>query len=305
MQHVNKYIPKINPFAFSKTINKLRTFFQRKGLMEAYLQNQLDILSACENPKSITPIFFAGQKVALPQTNQMRLEFLLMNDFDKLKAQYNLDNSKNNQHPELRGFFCQTTSYRDEAKEDIVEDRHDKTFPMAEFEFKGNIDNMIQFEQELAYDLGFRRPNGKVDFPVFKYEKLCEMYGVKEIEHEQEQQLEKDFGPVVFIKDFPERTNPYFNMKRYKNQPEISCKVDVIMGGLETIGSSEREINSKKIKENFYKDKDYSSILFKKFGKEKVEKELNTFLRLPFIDRVGGGIGISRLIKALQKYNLI
>ena len=45
----------------------------------------------------------------------------------------------------------------------------------------------------------------------------------------------------------------------------------------------------------------YADLLFKLFGKERVEKELDEFLSFDFFPRFGGGIGITRLISALDK----
>ena len=45
----------------------------------------------------------------------------------------------------------------------------------------------------------------------------------------------------------------------------------------------------------------YADLLFKLFGKDRVEKELDEFLSFDFFPRFGGGIGITRLISALDK----
>ena len=44
----------------------------------------------------------------------------------------------------------------------------------------------------------------------------------------------------------------------------------------------------------------YSELLFKLFGKERVEAELEEFLKFDFFPRVGGGIGMTRMIAALD-----
>ena len=41
----------------------------------------------------------------------------------------------------------------------------------------------------------------------------------------------------------------------------------------------------------------YAELLYKHFGKERVLKELEDFLALPMVQRYGGGIGVTRLIK--------
>ena len=47
----------------------------------------------------------------------------------------------------------------------------------------------------------------------------------------------------------------------------------------------------------------YANLLFKLFGKERVEKELDEFLSYDFFPRFGGGICITRMISALDKLN--
>jgi hypothetical protein len=42
----------------------------------------------------------------------------------------------------------------------------------------------------------------------------------------------------------------------------------------------------------------YAALLYKKFGKRRVEKELEEFLSLTFFPRFGGGIGMTRLMRA-------
>ena len=44
----------------------------------------------------------------------------------------------------------------------------------------------------------------------------------------------------------------------------------------------------------------YANILFSNFTKERVEQELDEFLKFNFVDRSGGGIGVTRLIRAMK-----
>ena len=47
-------------------------------------------------------------------------------------------------------------------------------------------------------------------------------------------------------------------------------------------------------------DGQYAELLYKLFGKERVEKELDKFLEFDFFPRSGGGIGMQRLMSALS-----
>ncbi len=83
---------------------------------------------------------------------------------------------------------------------------------------------------------------------------------------------------------------------------EIFNKVDVILYGQETIGSAERSCDVEKMKEMFYtiEDGKYAGKLFELFGKERVEAELETFLKYDFFPRFGGGIGMTRMARAME-----
>ena len=61
------------------------------------------------------------------------------------------------------------------------------------------------------------------------------------------------------------------------------------------------------MKNTFYtiEDGKYAQKLFDLFGKERVEEEFEEFLSHKFIKRSGGGIGVTRMIRAMQLSNLI
>ena len=61
------------------------------------------------------------------------------------------------------------------------------------------------------------------------------------------------------------------------------------------------------MRQQFYTISDgaYAKILFSNFTKERVEAELDEFLRFNFFQRCGGGIGVTRMIRAMKLSNLI
>jgi len=249
-----------------------------------HTQNRLSIMAACEDPKTIASYNYHGQVWPLPQTGQMWLEYELLHK------------------PDVPGYFCVSTSYRNEPHP--VEGRHCIIFPMFEFELPGGMDELIKVEAELLEYLGFGE---KESFPQGDYEDVAKEYGVKELENEHEAQICKDYGPIFFLNHFPEYTSPFWNMKRNKDNAEISEKVDVLMHGMETIGSAERSCNPKEMRDTFYSIENgkYAQRLFDMFGKERVEAELEEFLEFEFFPRCGGGIGVTRMIRAMQLSNLI
>ena len=272
---------------FDIVVNKLRDFFRNvKGYREVHTQNELSILAACEDPQTIATYNYNGSLWPLPQTGQMWLENYLLT------------------YPEEKGFFCVSTSYRNEPNP--VPGRHDKIFPMFEFELKGGIDELRKVEMELLDYLGFNVEGELMNYPRDDYDNICKKYNVDELEHEHEEMLEKDYGKAFFLENFPQRTSPFWNMKLHASK-EHSNKIDVIMHGIETIGSAERATNKEEMKEMFktISDGGYANTLYAQFGKDRVEKELEEFLNYNFFQRCGGGIGMTRMIRAMKLSNLI
>ena len=169
------------------------------------------------------------------------------------------------------------------------------------------MEDLIQLERELLVHLGFKTPAGDTEYPREKYAKVAEQYGVRELENEHEEKMGEEHGSVFFLTDFPNYTSPFWNMQQSKEVEGEAKKVDVIMHGIETIGSAQRSCDPEEMKRQFYSISEggYSDILFSKFSKERVETELNKFLEHKFFDRSGGGIGITRMIRALKLSNLI
>ena len=266
---------------FDKVVKKLRDFFTKKGYVEAHTQNRLSILAACEDPTTITTYDYGGKKWPLPQTGQMWLEYELLSK------------------PHLPGFFCVSTSYRNEPNP--IPGRHDKIFPMFEFELKGGMDELEKMEKELLTHLGYT-----CDFGADDYMNVGEKYKVFDLEHEHEQKLYEEYGPVFFLKNFPSYTSPFWNMKR--NETGVTAnKVDVIMSGQETIGSAERETNKEMMLQQFNNIMDgaYKDKMFELFGEERTMAEMSDFLNFEFFPRSGGGIGVTRLIRSMKLEGLM
>ena len=267
-------------FAYNTIIKKMRQFFQdEKGFVEVPAQPRLSILAACEDPKTITQFVFNGVNYPLPQTGQMWLEAEIL------------------QNPGVPGVFCITTSYRNEPFP--IPGRHDKIFPMFEFESRGGMDEMKKIEAELLAHLGFSAPISKT------YTELCAKYGVDELCAQTELKMQSDFGNVISLEHFPQHTHPFWNMKHGKDG--VFNKVDVLLYGMETIGSAERSTNVQEMRENFFtlSDGQYAKLLFNAFGEERVLQELDEYLALPMFERFGGGIGVTRLARAMKLADLL
>ena len=272
----------INPSKFTKTVGLLRSFFLDKGFLEVHTQNRLSILAACEDPFNVATYNYAGQVWPLPQTGQMWLEHELLSS------------------PSSKGFFCVSTSYRQEPN--AIPGRHDIIFPMFEFEMPGSVDDLKAMEYELCEYLGFGNITEKT------YAEWQQHFGLSadtEMKAEHELAMEKEFGQTL-ITNFPELTSPFWNMAR-NDDGNTAKKMDVILGGMETIGSAERSCDVDMMRDTFHSITDgaYSKLLFELFGKDRVEAELEKFLEFDFFQRVGGGIGVTRMIPALEKISKI
>ncbi len=257
-------------------VKKLRDFFSDRDFIEVPTQSNLTILSACENPHSVSTFKYDNIIWPLPQTGQMILEEVLL------------------KNPNISGCFCISTSYRNEKNP--IPGRHEKIFPMFEFESKGDMQDLKNLEKEMMEFLGFETPIEK------DYDKLCFEYGGVEIlEDEHESRMWKEIGNCISLQNFPIRTSPFYNMKRNESTGKFN-KIDIILYGQETIGSAERSCDVDVMRNLFYtiSDGKYAGKLFELFGKERVEKELDEFLNLDFFPRFGGGIGMTRLSRAYK-----
>ena len=259
----------IDPQKYTDTVGLLRSFFLSKNFFEVHTQNRLSILAACEDPETVATYNYGGNVWPLPQTGQMWLEYELLSN------------------PSAEGFFCVSTSYR--AEPNPVAGRHETIFPMFEFEMKGNVDDLKAMEIELCEYLGLP------DLDIKTYSDWAEEYKVRELDHGHEAAI-----GTGMITEFPEWTSPFWNMSR--NGDGTSRKIDVILGGMETIGSAERSTDKDQMRDTFHtiSDGGYAQLLYRKFGKERVEAELDEFLNFDFFPRSGGGIGMQRLMTALS-----
>ncbi len=261
----------IDPKEFTDVVTELRSFFLSKNFYEVHTQNRLSILAACEDPETVATYNYADNIWPLPQTGQMWLEYELLNN------------------PKAEGFFCVSTSYR--AEPNPVPGRHETIFPMFEFEMKGGVDDLKDMEWELCEWLGIPLSNRNIK----TYAEWGDKFGAKELDHDHEESIGRGM-----ITDFPEWTSPFWNMAR--NDDGTSKKIDVILGGKETIGSAERSTDKDQMRDTFHtiSDGGYAQLLYRKFGEERVEKELDEFLSFDFFPRSGGGIGMQRLMTALS-----
>ena len=266
----------IEPKKFTKAADLLRSFFLNRGFEEVHTQNRLSILAACEDPENVATYNYEGQIWPLPQTGQMWLEYELLT------------------RPSSKGFFCISTSYRQEPN--AIPGRHDTIFPMFEFEMPGDFEDLKVMERQLCGYMGFDDLTEKT---YDEWQKNYSLPSDKELTADHELAMYYEYKSCM-ITDFPEITSPFWNMSR--NEDGTSKKIDVILGGMETIGSAERSTDVKQMRDTFHtiSNGEYAGLINKLFGKDRVEAELEKFLEFDFFPRVGGGIGMTRMISALD-----
>ncbi len=263
-----------NTIGYNDATAALRSFFVERGFIEVPVQSRLSILAACEDPYTVSMFTFAGETWPLPQTGQMWLEYELLSN------------------PQWPGVFCVSTSYRNEPNP--IPGRHDLIFPMFEFEAEGDVFDLVSLEKDLIEFLGM----GASD--VVEYNEVCDRYGSPTVGVREEGLLTEEHGCPVILTKFPFRSHPFWNMKEVEGR--LFNKVDVILYGMETIGSAERSCNPDEMLANFHSVSHgkYADKLFGLFGRGRVLGELNAYLSLDMIPRFGGGIGLTRMSRALE-----
>ena len=172
-----RYIDPISPRDYHAAMRILRGFFvEKKGFVETPVQHRLSILAACEDPRTIGQFAYAGELWPLPQTGQMHLEWELLTE------------------PSVPGYFCVSTSYRNEPKP--KDGRHNLIFPMFEFETHGGIEELKRLEKELLEFSGFGPAQS---FPEVAYRDAALMYGISELTDVEEAKLCETHGQAVLL----------------------------------------------------------------------------------------------------------
>lgn len=269
------YIHTMHCTDFHYAVSALRAFFLSKGRIEVHPQSRLSILAACEDPTTVSTFRYHHHVWPLPQTGQMWLEHELL------------------RNPQLPGVFCVTTSYRNEPNP--IPGRHETIFPMFEFETHGGIEVLHDLEIELITALWLTQQ----PIAVETYDDVARFYQTSDLTAAHELRMQEDFGEVMLLTHFPHSTSPFRNMK---NIGDHAAKIDVIAYGMETIWSAERSTNVAEMRESFHtiSDGGYAQLLYNNFTKERVEAELENFLSYDFFPRCGGGIGMTRMIRAMR-----
>lgn len=211
--------------------------------------------------------------------------------------------------------------------------------PSLEFVGRGSLANMRELLSELMQMLGFQAPK------TLLYEDMCARYQCTLLGPVHELLMQQEFGNVLSLEIFPERTWPFWNTRcqeneikyhvgsmeqqreaiKYQNLQEQVEKIkqdgnafvclqdksynqmEILLYGKRAVVSSERCTDPKSLEERFYRyaDRIYSLSLFNQYGKDKINQELENFLALPMEPYFGGTIHLNVLMRAMRFANLL
>ena len=169
------------------------------------------------------------------------------------------------------------------------------------FEFEREVEdsqfafeNLISTLTRLTMSLGFDTAE------IYKYENVATGEGGI-VTHDDEKRLCPTVTSCAIITHFPNYSSPFWNMARTPDG-NYALKADVILGGMETIGAAVRSCDPEQMRNDFMtvSGGQYAATLYAKFGKPRVDAELDAFLAQTFIPRIGGGIGFERLLWAME-----
>ena len=281
----------IDPRTFNHIASILRHECEKQDFLW-WQPSEPSILAACEDPETLLSYTenSTGRIFPLQQTNQMWLEYAL------------LQSIKDNTY--ISGLYCITESHRDEVNQ---KNRHkdrliNKRFNMFEIEMLGDFDMYLHFFTSLLTALGIKDEHIK----TVSYYQACQVLNKDPYNYiltdDDEVWLNANIAPCVLLTYFPERTSPFWNMRRLQDGTAAKC--DLILGGMECAGGAQRSTSISIQQTAFNMLPGYKEKLFADFGKDRVLSELDYYFSLltPNSVRSGCGIGLSRLAVGLERY---
>lgn len=166
-----------------------------------------------------------------------------------------------------------------------------------EFALKGATDKLLVFLKTLSSELCGRVPT------QLTYDGVAAYFAASEINESVETQIGEKW-PCCFITDFPERSDPFWNVKRIGGEPArgFFAQVELIARGQRVVSSAEFSCNPTEMQDRIAKMKggEFKKGMFEKLGPEFTTR-LDHYLRGKFEPISGGTIDIIKLAKALKK----
>ena len=157
-----------------------------------------------------------------------------------------------------------------------------------------------------------------LDYHVKNYSYISKQYGITLIDENNNTnnnvykniltKIKKDYGPVLFIQNYPLYTYPFWNIK-YDEKNKIARKINIFLDGNDTITTSEKSCSHKEIKQlynNINNNLSYPYSIDDLTENSKIiNRELNDYLKNDFMPRYGGTIKIDLLTQAMDNNKLL
>jgi len=270
---------KFNNRQYHYVINCVKFFCLERGFFECYVENEISVFSLWDDPFNIKT-FKYNNVVPFIQSNQIYLEQEML------------------KYPNRPGYFCITNIY-DNSENNL------SYYPIIEFILKGNMSDLEIFEKELLMYLDYDK-KFKCNEKDYNYISKKLNRNVTELSNDIKIKIYEKFGPVFFLKNYPEYVNMHWTIKKDVDQNTYN-KVVVFLSGIEVIESYEKNTDKNEMLINFKKSQNglYSEKLIESFGVKQVNEELNNYLSNDFFVRSVGKIHIDRLITSMLKESLI
>lgn len=287
----------LNIKEFYHVVSKLGDFFKAREFTKAGSKNLHNVLVAFEDTNVMLEFYNAGDERNLAPTGNIDEIGQMWLENELLK------------HPEAKGYYHITTAVR---TQDQDEDVNNNIFPLFEFEMRGGVDALIELEKALLTHLGY----DTTKFNQSTYADMAANYNVDTLDNDNKKTMASDISSTIFLTDFPDRTDPFWNMKRHDTpNQDMTKQVNVIMNGKDTFVSAQRDTDPVVMRERFntmsqgnYKEKIFERFgngLHGLFGQESIEKDIDDFFNLNMIERSGGSIDIMRLISSMKVEGLM
>lgn len=246
--------------------DKIRKFFNKKGVSEIEISNNIKILNGTLNFKNILKLEYNGLEYPLPQTYLFSLEE------EYVHSQFGVFT------------FVEVYDYNDNG--DPIQKW------MCEFILKGEDKIVNALNNELVNSFGFSSSM------VLNHEDICKKYSITSINDQIRMRINQNLGNSVTIKNFPKTELANWFVKSTETDYMIR---ETLLNGLSTIKFSQMINDSNAFIYSFqtYNNGQIKDSLLKNFEGERIYGELNEISKLDLEERFFGQIDLNNLSKSL------
>lgn len=261
----------------SKTLKKIREFFDKEGFIEVIPPVLVGATGACENVPTIFSFDYFGKKAFLAQTTQLFLEWYVYNGIPKV--------------------YSINKSFRAEPR---ITTRHQTEFTLIEFEASdSDLGWLVEFEKRFIYSVSEQT---RQEVKLMYYTEAIQLLKDGGINiawgddfSSQAEQLITARNGISIITHYPEYIK-FFNMRESVISGTVDC-CDLLLPGVgETIGGSEREYRYDIIKSKL-ENSDMLKQLVKAGGNASDFDWYLDLIKNKEMRRAGAGIGFDRLVQ--------